>query len=343
MSNQGIEYEDLSTKEKALYNSVDQTWSNYWEIITDGCNLYEGGGPIVIGSSSYLGENSGSAGYFSYYIHDFSYKTAWVEGVAGDGLGEWIEFYFESSAPVTTFIISNGYIKSPKLYLENNRVKKLKLYINGEVYGILNFKDICSEQRFEIPPIKFQKDKTNVLRFEIMEVYKGTKYDDTVISEINFDGIGVHCFPKGTKIIMADKSLKNIEDLKDGDDILSFNRSTQDFQSSKILDLENKLHDNFINYKFDDLVIKVTDDHPFLGENGWLSFNTEGSKQYKGFDSIEKIKVGDNISFYNNGILIKKELKDISRCKSIEEAYTISKLKNGDNFIVEGAIVGVEE
>lgn len=30
------------------------------------------------------------------------------------------------------------------------------------------------------------------LKFEIAEVYKGTKYDDVVITEIYFDGIDVH-------------------------------------------------------------------------------------------------------------------------------------------------------
>jgi len=89
-------------------------------------------------------------------------------------------------------MISNGYVKNQKSYEENGRVKKLKLYINGKVYGFLNLKDVCSEQRFEIEPIKFEKEKICVLRLEIVEVYKGTKYDDTVISEINFDGIGVH-------------------------------------------------------------------------------------------------------------------------------------------------------
>ena len=30
------------------------------------------------------------------------------------------------------------------------------------------------------------------LRFEILEVYEGEKYEDTVISELYFDGIDVH-------------------------------------------------------------------------------------------------------------------------------------------------------
>jgi len=192
MSEKNLEYANLNEADKKLYDSVDETWPNYWQTITDGCSWYEGGGPIGFGSSSYLGETSGDISYLPYHIHDFSYKTAWVEGVSGDGIGEWIEFYFKNSAPVTTLMISNGYVKNQKSYEENGRVKKLKLYINGKVYGFLNLKDVCSEQRFEIEPIKFEKEKICVLRLEIVEVYKGTKYDDTVISEINFDGIGVH-------------------------------------------------------------------------------------------------------------------------------------------------------
>jgi len=30
------------------------------------------------------------------------------------------------------------------------------------------------------------------MKFEILEVFKGDKYDDTAISEIYFDGIDVH-------------------------------------------------------------------------------------------------------------------------------------------------------
>lgn len=72
MSEKEIEYEDLSKEEKKLYNSVDQTWSDCWQTITDGCNWYEGGGAVGFGASSYLGETSGNTAYLPYYIHDFS-------------------------------------------------------------------------------------------------------------------------------------------------------------------------------------------------------------------------------------------------------------------------------
>lgn len=192
MSEKNIEYEELNEDDKRLYDSAEETFSNYWQTITNGCNWYCGGGPVGLSVSSYLGEDEGITSYLPHYITDFSYQTAWVEGVKGDGIGEWIKFNFKNSAPVTSVIISNGYVKNRALYKANGRVKRLKLYINDELCKILNFNDVCSEQRFDLDIIEFERDKTYVLKFEIAEVYKGTKYDDTVISEINFDGIGVH-------------------------------------------------------------------------------------------------------------------------------------------------------
>ena len=51
------------------------------------------------------------------------------------------------------------------------------------------------------------------MKFEIVEVYKGEKYDDTALSEIYFDGMDVHCFLAGTKILMSDNPRKYIWDL----------------------------------------------------------------------------------------------------------------------------------
>ena len=55
---------------------------------------------------------------------------------------------------------------------------------------IRQVKDIRSEQKFEIESIRFEKSKQ--IKFEIVEVYPGGKYSDTVISEIYFDGGGGH-------------------------------------------------------------------------------------------------------------------------------------------------------
>ncbi len=57
----------------------------------------------------------------------------------------------------------------------------------------LDLNDSRNIQEFNFDPLGRNKDGTDlVLRFEILEVYKGTKYDDTAITEIYFDGIDVH-------------------------------------------------------------------------------------------------------------------------------------------------------
>jgi len=86
--------------------------------------------------------------------HDLSFKTAWIEGVKGYGIGEYIIYHFRQTAPrITKIIIANGYVKSHKTWLENSRVKKLKLYIDNKPFAILNLEDSRYEQIFEFEPI----------------------------------------------------------------------------------------------------------------------------------------------------------------------------------------------
>jgi len=80
-------------------------------------------------------------------------------------------------------------VKSISDWQKNSRVKKLKMYINDEEFVYLNLKDIYAEQHFYIPEIGGDYQDDWKIKFEIMEVYKGNKYDDVVISEIFFEGV----------------------------------------------------------------------------------------------------------------------------------------------------------
>jgi hypothetical protein len=67
------------------------------------------------------------------------------------------------------------------------------LYVDGTEFGILNLLDTQDDQIFELGTFGHNTDGSNlVLKFEIAEVYKGLKYNDTAISEIYFDGMDVH-------------------------------------------------------------------------------------------------------------------------------------------------------
>lgn len=180
---------------------IVRDYEDYWDVLMPGCSWYCGGRIDSIIASSAL-PSQGTVSYNAKNAGDFSYKTAWVEGVKGPGVGEFLEYIFlPESARVEEIRIANGYVKSAKAWQENARVKKLKLYYNGKPCAILNLKNERSEQVFRVGPFGQQyyklednkkPDKPWTLRFEIVEVYQGTRYADTAISEIHFMGYDEH-------------------------------------------------------------------------------------------------------------------------------------------------------
>lgn len=141
--------------------------------------------------------NEGENNYGADMIKDDACQTAWVEGVKGDGKGEYLEFTYtydityEQSAEYSckytdSFLIVNGYQKNETSFTENNRVKKIKMYINDKPYCWIELKDEMGVQMVKLDFIKKLEKKTNTIKikWEIAEVYKGTKYNDTAISEI---------------------------------------------------------------------------------------------------------------------------------------------------------------
>jgi hypothetical protein len=191
-----IESSNLSIYERAeldsLLNAYDETVENIWEVIGGGCSWYCGGGNYKVKASSFHLDYT--TNYPPERANDNSYKTAWVVSKNNGGIGEHIEYYFKNQSPrVTEIIISNGYVKNQSVWTKNNRVKKLKLYINGLEYAILNLEDSRTDQAFQFSPLGKNKDGSDlVLRFEIIEIYKGTEFNHTAITEIYFDGIDVH-------------------------------------------------------------------------------------------------------------------------------------------------------
>lgn len=192
-------YPDYETAKQHLTERQIEIWEDeetyskedHLDISTWGCSWYCGGGPDSIFTSSTLSANK-NLNYVAVNAHDFSLRTAWVEGVSGYGIGEYITYRFATqSPPVTTIEIFNGYMKSDMVWKDNSRVKQLKLYVNDTAVALLNLKDVKSKQIFEIGKLQ-GVDKNLYLKFEITDIYKGDKYDDVAIAEINFDGVGVH-------------------------------------------------------------------------------------------------------------------------------------------------------
>ena len=101
----------------------------------------------------------------------------WVEGAKGYGINETISIEFNE--PVYGFSILNGYVdvQNMKLFKENSRVKKLKVEdLTNKLEYVMNFDD-----KVYFNYMKLSKPSTSI-KLTILDVYKGTKYDDTCIS-----------------------------------------------------------------------------------------------------------------------------------------------------------------
>lgn len=195
------DFDKLTKEEKTILENCSETKESSWQIIGSECSWYCGGGQDTNSVSSYLKPFKGMS-YGAKNIHDLSYQTAWIEGVPGYGIGESVTYHFPPQNPrITEIIVVNGYVKSEQLWNDNSRVKKLKMYVDDKPFAMLNLIDSRQEQHFKFEPLGYG-DRENweqlqakpwwTIKFEILEVYKGDKYEDTAISEIYFDGIDVH-------------------------------------------------------------------------------------------------------------------------------------------------------
>ena len=319
---------------------VEEMYDSYFALDGEGCSWYCGnGGPIKITASSRLA-SQGANNYNEKNLHDDHANTPWVEGVKGYGIGEWVEYTFKAENPrINTIKIVNGYGKSQSAFNNNSRVKKLKVYIKGKPYAILNLEDCRCVQSFVIDPVT-DANKEWTMKFEIVDVYKGDKWDDTAISEIYFDGLDVHCFAAGTKVLLADRTSKNIEDIREGDRVMSFNSLSNTQEPATVQETASVTHCNLVTYTFDNgATITATDDHPLLTTHGWASMNPIKSANYKGFDGVSQIAVGDQI-VTESGVLT---LQSTSVSHNPQMTYTIVRLSNGDGFYADGVAVGAEE
>jgi hypothetical protein len=163
-------------------------------------------GPIGNPSTSSTLKSQGTNSYQIKNVYDLDLTTAWVEGVEGTGIGESFEFkiqYRENEQFGSPYHfygiieIFNGYCKSEKLWTENSRVKKLKVFLNAQPICLIELIDTWQYQSVDIrqffkepnwfPNAPYEIKNNDVLKFEILEIYQGTKYLDTAISEFVAD------------------------------------------------------------------------------------------------------------------------------------------------------------
>lgn len=122
-------------------------------------------------------------------INDGNLNTAWVEGVADQGVNEELTFSSANEQEVTGLLISNGYMKSESHYFKNSRVKTLQITFDNNIVKFYELYDyhFYPEDEFYSDFISFgEVIKTKTIKIRILETYNGSAFKDTCISEIKF-------------------------------------------------------------------------------------------------------------------------------------------------------------
>ena len=318
------------------------------------------GGPYKVTATSTLDDKK----YPSMNMMDKRLDKAWVEGANGYGIGEKITFYFANHSPRVTLIgIHNGYTKTDRTWIENTRVKELKVYVNNIPYMLLELADNWQGQSFLLPePLgRFPIDKCSIdndsevsegianfrvwtLTLEIMSVYPGEKYDDTAISEIGFMGIdaAAYCIAEGALIACPDGSgIKKIETLTVGDEVYCYDTDSQTTGISKIKTIQMVSHDYLLHISTQKSMLSLTEGHPvYIDKKGWCSINpAQTSQSYPSFGHVSRYQEGDYVLIINNNLSIPQRIERIEPVHQQTNTYYIE-LENGNAIIAEGMVVG---
>ncbi len=137
-------------------------------------------------------EGSKNKTYTAMNLVDGNFSTVWAEGVPGTGVGETVTLYLDGEQPVYGVYICNGYTADYDLFEKNGRLTEAEVdFGHGRTakagfYGY-SYEGIEPQYLADLNRTKIELDEpvmTDEITIMITGAEKGTKYDDTCISEI---------------------------------------------------------------------------------------------------------------------------------------------------------------
>jgi hypothetical protein len=178
----------LLTNDKVCFLYKAGTPTPYIWGVSGGFNRSEAvfGYPKNIRASSVLVENGR---FYSAEQINTSIGQAWAEGVRGQGIHEKLFInppYLTPKLGCTTLYISIGFVsfEKPYLYEENSRPREIRISVADKFSFTAELDDTPNFQAIALPQSVGENDE---LEIEILDVYPGTKYEDTCINCILYD------------------------------------------------------------------------------------------------------------------------------------------------------------
>ncbi len=139
----------------------------------------------VTASSQLKSSKAASPTYDPGNVRDGESSTAWCEGAKGTGRGEWLEFDFHTPVTVQALTLVTGYDKSPEVWRNNARLKRVRLHFSNGTHQDADLDDATSPQAIRLQT----KSAIESVKLEVLAVYPGRRYPDACVSEVDFSGV----------------------------------------------------------------------------------------------------------------------------------------------------------
>lgn len=151
--------------------------------------------PMDLASFSHAGASEATessfmqAGYEAWKVLDSNDNTSWQDGIDGPGIGETLDFTLDREYEIRYLTFKLGNWFEGDYYMTNDRPKTLTITLGDQAWQV-TFPDEQKEHIVEIP----LGVKTDKVEIQIDEVYAGSQWDDTCITEFGIfavnDGLG---------------------------------------------------------------------------------------------------------------------------------------------------------
>ena len=157
------------------------------------------------------------------------------------------------------------------------------------------------------------------------------------------DNVLVHnkdcCFIAGTKILMADGSLKNIEEVKVGNIVKSFNEKNVNIEDKKVLSIDTPIHDDMIRLNFENGISNTnTQDHPYyVKEKGWCSYKPKLTLERYNI-SAQQLEEGDVVYYYEDDSLKEIKLTKITEQPGEVQTYNL-RVEDNHTYFANNVVV----
>ncbi len=122
--------------------------------------------------------------YDAAMVADGDFSTAWCNAEGGSG-GELV-IDFSQLVKADVFGIVPGFGRDEKIYLQNNRVKELAVEFADDKGVFADQQIFTFSDEYKMHFVDLKGKEFSKIKFTVKDVYKGSKYKDTCISEIDF-------------------------------------------------------------------------------------------------------------------------------------------------------------